>query len=594
MPLWIRRLLIGLAALGLLLAVFVSWFAWKTLGPHTAPIVSPTTTVVTSPLAEDGLPDYSQYLLLQSAEGVTPENNAAIPLLQATWWADFDSAQQTLVCQQLGIEPPSHRGLEQPMLRARLIEQIASWRLKHLSEKPEYEGSDALHFETDLEHWCRDHLVPAMFSTPWTKEDAEPLARWLEDYQSCFTLLEQAAARDQYFMPCPDLLGNQPVRLLEVTTPDLKIYRVARQCLSLRAQLRIGSGDLEGAWRDSQTLYRLAALDLTPSIMHWLVAISSESMANDIVRRILDAPALSPALAAEIAEFYASRSTNSKLRAATDGFSRLELVTEVMSHARSRDSEQVDPQGSDDDFKALVENANMSHLAIDWNIVLQTANAEIDELVALFDQKEPGELPAAVDAWLGNIASETRDMVLPPKSISIQFDKQSRSEHLGYLLCEMYFSGYSSLVSSDLRNTCERTLVETAVAVKRYELSKGTLPPDLDALVPGYLPSAPVDPFGQAMVYRVTDDGFLLYSKGEDRVDQQGSNSVYKLYQGRPMPETDWDPQADLAQLGPPAVDMAEKFGVLKTPGQLQSHCDDLPLRFPIYPRELPEFTPPD
>ncbi|MGI9456951.1 MAG: hypothetical protein ACR2NU_10335, partial [Aeoliella sp.] len=82
-----KRLMI---AAGLLLVGFVAWFFIQLLWPSGPITVSPQTTVLTTPLADDGLPDYSQALLDEMREGVTPEINGAIPFLQAMWPADID------------------------------------------------------------------------------------------------------------------------------------------------------------------------------------------------------------------------------------------------------------------------------------------------------------------------------------------------------------------------------------------------------------------------------------------------------------------------------------------------------------------------
>jgi hypothetical protein len=72
-----------------------------------------------------------------------------------------------------------------------------------------------------------------------------------------------------------------------------------------------------------------------------------------------------------------------------------------------------------------------------------------------------------------------------------------------------------------------RELTLTAIALKRYQLRHGQYPAQLSALVPEFLPALPRDPAdGQPLRYRVKPDGaFLLYSVGEDGVDNGGDAS---------------------------------------------------------------------
>ena len=73
-----------------------------------------------------------------------------------------------------------------------------------------------------------------------------------------------------------------------------------------------------------------------------------------------------------------------------------------------------------------------------------------------------------------------------------------------------------------------RSIVLCAIALKRYSLRHGQLAPSLDALVPEFLSSVPIDYMdGKPMKYRVNADGsFTLYSVGADGKDDGGDASM--------------------------------------------------------------------
>jgi hypothetical protein len=73
----------------------------------------------------------------------------------------------------------------------------------------------------------------------------------------------------------------------------------------------------------------------------------------------------------------------------------------------------------------------------------------------------------------------------------------------------------------------------SAIALKRYQLKHGYYPPDLDSLVPGFVPAVPLDPVdGQPLRYRHNADStFLLYSVGENGQDDGGDPSLEKVVQ---------------------------------------------------------------
>ncbi|HEV2327599.1 MAG TPA: hypothetical protein VGY56_02295 [Verrucomicrobiae bacterium] len=80
-------------------------------------------------------------------------------------------------------------------------------------------------------------------------------------------------------------------------------------------------------------------------------------------------------------------------------------------------------------------------------------------------------------------------------------------------------------------------VVTTAIALKRYQLKHGIYPPNLDALVPGYLPVVPLDPVdGKPLRYRPNSDGtYLLYSAGPNCKDDGGNPALEKSVEGGNM-----------------------------------------------------------
>ncbi|HSU53746.1 MAG TPA: hypothetical protein VLT36_06780 [Candidatus Dormibacteraeota bacterium] len=69
-----------------------------------------------------------------------------------------------------------------------------------------------------------------------------------------------------------------------------------------------------------------------------------------------------------------------------------------------------------------------------------------------------------------------------------------------------------------------RNLVITAIALKRYQLRHGSYPSELGNLVPDFLAAVPRDPVdGRPLRFKLRDSaGFLLYSIGEDGIDNGG------------------------------------------------------------------------
>jgi len=63
----------------------------------------------------------------------------------------------------------------------------------------------------------------------------------------------------------------------------------------------------------------------------------------------------------------------------------------------------------------------------------------------------------------------------------------------------------------------------TGIAVERYRLENGQRPHALAELVPQHIEEVPTDPFsGEALRYKQTENGYIVYSVGPDREDDGG------------------------------------------------------------------------
>ncbi len=88
----------------------------------------------------------------------------------------------------------------------------------------------------------------------------------------------------------------------------------------------------------------------------------------------------------------------------------------------------------------------------------------------------------------------------------------------------------------------ERQMALASVALWRYQLRRGKLPKELSELIPEFLPKLPWDVMDQKPIkYRITETSFVIYSVGEDGVDDGGNpkptaplgTKKYEIWDGR-------------------------------------------------------------
>src|SRR5262249_5172192 len=74
----------------------------------------------------------------------------------------------------------------------------------------------------------------------------------------------------------------------------------------------------------------------------------------------------------------------------------------------------------------------------------------------------------------------------------------------------------------------QRELLVAAIELKRYQIKHGAVPSELAMVVPEVTSQVPADPIdGKPLRYRSNSDGsFLLYSVGEDGVDNGGDSTL--------------------------------------------------------------------
>jgi hypothetical protein len=135
-------------------------------------------------------------------------------------------------------------------------------------------------------------------------------------------------------------------------------------------------------------------------------------------------------------------------------------------------------------------------------------------------------------------------------------------------------TGDAASAATDMqdRTNTNLELIRVAAALAIFRAEHGMYPAKLNELLPGMLKRLPVDHYdAKPFVYRRTDDGYLLYSVGDNGVDDLGSYKEWK-YQGRVLEDMN---------------DVEKKTASAKIP----SGADDIAIRLPRAPFELPKAT---
>jgi hypothetical protein len=568
---WRRRPIIT-AGIGLiaLAAVAIGLVTYRLLGPEPPIVVSPETTRITEPLAADGLPDYARHALMLAGRGTPPDENAAVPLLEAFWPMDLDDGDLTAVCADVGIakrdRPPStFKGddffVSNTEVNAAIESLIDSLRLA----PPDVIAED---------------VIEAAMAHPWRSADLPPLSTWLETNAWGLDLVVEASKRPHLYLPAPALLAGERGRLLFDTPLPLKPIHSSARGLILRSMQRTGDGRFADAWSDLLAVHRLARLapraDAGSLIGH-LTATALSATACEATLRLLDAPRLPADFPAAVGRDLDALTSLPEPRRCivTQRLGMLDIMIHMKPMPRQERAKVLGMLECTD--PAVERTFGMS---LDWNAMLRdtiAAYARLDTALGetTWAQRQQAltgvnrDLAAAVAVPAGAVPGTLH-------AITIVTSRTSRSRRIAAVLSSMNVPAARSIDATITRGRAvfELTRIAAALAACRVDDTAGGYPKQLDQIVPRYLDRVPLDPFtDRPFRYERRGDGYLLSSVGQDGRDDGGNDLTQPIVGGewvsdwtRPEKTTGTDVVVRLPM--PPSPVLARIRGAKETAGE--------------------------
>jgi type II secretory pathway pseudopilin PulG len=509
--LWIGGI-VGLLFLG---------FIFQLARPNSGVTISKQTTFITAPLRRDGLPDYEQNVRQKMSEGVTPENNAAVLLVQALWPSELQPEQYELVLKELGLgETPHSKSAMQPVYGEVTRKQVLDWMPKANAGDAEPDASPII--DSALDH-------------SWTGQQIPPLAKWVDANQKPLDLIVEASRRPRYYSPSPTLIDNHHDILVSMLLPGAQAVRDAARGLSLRAMRRIGENQLKDAWRDILAIYRLSALVAQgPTIVEQLVAMALRGIACQATAVLLSSDRLTNEIARQIQQDLATVTPFSNLANCVDQMERISTLDSVV---------YASIYGFDALGEGAVPNASraaIEHSSVDWNIILRKLNGEYDEAAAAMRLPSGAERRRAFNKFNAKLEKEAGRNKQIGLLITAVFSRSTRSDLIGSIFAALMMPALDAASNAEDRTNSVLALTQLAAAIAVYRTSHDAYPEKIEALVPAVINKLPVDFYlGKPFVYKRLNDGYLIYTVGLNGKDDSGSNNQMSTFEGRPLNDLD-------------------------------------------------------
>lgn len=509
-----KRLLLGGA---FALCLLVGWFFFQILGGGGPITVSPQTTVLTEPLADDGLPEYARAMLDEMRDGVTAESNGAIPFIQAMWPMDLKGHEQLAICSELEIDMPDEQGMMEPYSDEQVIAPLG-----RLFDFP-LEGNEEPIDEITVDDRARE-LVDYAYAYPWRGDDLPPLKTWLDENARHFDLLLEAANRPEWYLPTPGLLTTPKDPQVAMLLPHIQVNRSAWRCLLMRAYYHLGEGDSSTAWRDCRAVYELSLKSHGETLVGEFVSIAGEGMANSCTLQILHSDNLTPEVAENIHRYLQSREPRSRMARAIDRGERLGFVTSIlaMSGQRPTSTPGMGAIGPQSGVLKLLAGS-----AMDWDLILTIGNEWYDKLVEALEIENYRDRKTALDAYEASLTGIPAPGV--GGAVSGLLSRKSRSKSMANILATLLLPAISASSEAEDRANADLALMKTVAALVVHKNQTGDFPQSLAELDT----TAELDLYtGKPLSYRKTKRGYLLYSLGANGKDDGGSNEVRERYLG--------------------------------------------------------------
>ena len=330
------------------------------------------------------------------------------------------------------------------------------------------------------------------------------IADYLADNQEALELLHKGAAIEHCRYPI-DLSAG-----FECFHPYLSDIRSGVKLLALEAALHAEDGEPEKAVRSVRAGFGLThSLANEPTQPSQLVRIACEAICVSGLERVLYTFELADGQLLDISEVLADAEACSKMRIgiALERVAGIDFIRDI-------------PAEVIHEYAGSIPSVPLIRLYRELGLGDRDAVTYLD----------------LMDQYLQVMEFPLHQRKREAEAVEARARKALKS----HMLLRFASPVLAKLISIDLRRIARLRAARTGLAVERFRLAKGRLPEALAELVPDYLEAVPKDPFdGADLRYRRLERGYVVYSIGEDEVDDGGKEKPQRRERREKQPNYD-------------------------------------------------------
>ena len=262
--------------------------------------------------------------------------------------------------------------------------------------------------------------------------------------------------------------------------PHLAKLRHAARILYLEAILKTEDGDAEGAVQAvSDSLAVGNSLRNEPILISHLVQIACDSLSRASFERILSRTELTDAQLVSLRDAF-------RKAEAPEGMTRAFVGERCQGIAR---------------FESTA-----------------TPSAMVLKLMGLADM-EAKEYMDIMNIYIASAQASSTER----QELSREITKRIHELPRWCVFSAMFLPALDRSIYEDSYDSARLRCAATAAVVERYRLANGRFPGQLSDITPEYIAEIPTDPFtASPLLYKMTDEGCVIYSVGQDGKDDGG------------------------------------------------------------------------
>ncbi|MDR1925340.1 MAG: hypothetical protein LBQ66_13300 [Planctomycetaceae bacterium] len=488
-------------------------------------IISPETTLVTQ-LNSEGKPDYVGEFTQENNEKLkNPDDNGLRMVIEkfGPYILEQSALMQTYTWEDLlkndSVQSNWYREKWIPLCKAMSIDP---------TKKPvEYKSISEKMMKSDKEEYKTSAFHSSLTSKSWRAEDYPDIAQFVRENDEALTVCAAAAKKPQWVCYRPLVNG-----LLSIQLPDVQSSRYPCRDFAIRANERVSRGDIAGAFDDVLSIFRIARhLSGEGVLVTRLVGFACEGIGLSALQSILT---YGKPNAEQIRQFMNELDKIPKYNKSIDNvikFEKMTLLDILFNLNRTADEEwwRISSYTTKRDRTVGITLWLSATLPIDYNAAakrIQSRFEPLEEINKEHDLKKRMQLCNEMESDIGKL----KDTISEPLfALSHTPLIRQRSELLAdYLTC-LVTPAMAATFIAEARLETQRDQLRVSFALELYQRENGQYPDNLEALVPKYIDVIPDDIFAsQKLTYKKNDNGYILYSFGMNKTDDNGTTKDFK------------------------------------------------------------------